>query len=136
MQIVGEVRKHNFFHSTVKTIFIEEPEAGLHPSFQSKLAEMFQDANHRFGLQFIIETHSEYLIRCFQRMTAQNIISPELTQIYYFHHPDDVPSNKDQCYEINIEKNGALTQSFGGGFFDESSKLIFGLYQRAKNSDN
>jgi AAA15 family ATPase/GTPase len=51
---------------------IEEPENHLHPKLQSKLADFFIDAKNRFGVSFIIETHSEYLIRKIQYLVMQS----------------------------------------------------------------
>jgi predicted ATPase len=44
-------------------IIIEEPEANLHPAFQSKLANLFLKTYNEYRIRFIIETHSEYIIR-------------------------------------------------------------------------
>ncbi|UOQ76534.1 AAA family ATPase [Hymenobacter sp. 5516J-16] len=59
-------READTAHSKWQTrvVLIEEPEANLHPQFQSLLAELFAETarQHRY-LQFVIETHSEYLIR-------------------------------------------------------------------------
>ena len=44
-------------------IIIEEPESNLHPNLQSLLADLFIDAASKFKIQFILETHSEYLVR-------------------------------------------------------------------------
>ncbi|WP_158550062.1 DUF3696 domain-containing protein [Runella aurantiaca] len=61
-----------------KKVFIfEEPEANLHPKFQSQLADMFIDAAKTFNIQFIIETHSEYLIRKLQYLIAKSAALPE-----------------------------------------------------------
>lgn len=61
-----------------KKVFIfEEPEANLHPKFQSQLADMFIDAAKTFDIQFIIETHSEYLIRKLQYLIAKAAALPE-----------------------------------------------------------
>ncbi len=44
-------------------IIIEEPEANLHPAFQSKLTELFIETYQEYKIRFIIETHSEYVLR-------------------------------------------------------------------------
>ncbi len=129
-----------------KKLFIEEPESNLHPALQSKLAELFADAAENFGIQFVIETHSEYFIRKLQMLTANTYAKnrdnrlPALktkdTQLYYFYPQDDVPEGEKQVYKINIEEDGALTKNFGKGFFDESSNLNIALYNFTSANKN
>jgi AAA15 family ATPase/GTPase len=111
-----------------KIIIVEEPEANLHPANQSKLVDIIVDAAATYGIQFIIETHSEYLIRKLQYLTAKGQIKPEDTQIYYFHPPDDVPQGEEQVKKINIQEDGSLNKEFGRGFFDEADNLAIDLY--------
>ena len=106
---------------------IEEPESNLHPALQSKLADFFTEAAKNFEIQFIIETHSEYLIRKLQYLTANKEIIPADTKIYYFYPPNNVPVGEKQIYAINIKEDGRLSKPFGNGFFDESSKLMIDL---------
>lgn len=103
---------------------IEEPEANLHPALQSKLGDMFIDAAETFGIQFIIETHSEYLIRKLQVQTAKEVLKPEDTQIYYFYNPNEIPKDEKQIVPINILSDGRLNRPFGSGFLDESANLM------------
>ena len=113
-------------------IIIEEPESNLHPALQSKLADLFVDLSKRFNIQFIIETHSEYLIRKLQYLTAKKEIKPSDTQLYYFHHPERIPEGEKQIYPINIREDGSLTKNFGTGFFDEAGAQELKLYQIIK----
>jgi predicted ATPase len=98
-------------------VIIEEPEQNIHPKWQSKLADLFAYVNKEFGFRFIIETHSEYIIRRTQAMIATGEVPFEQNpfKVYYF------PEN-GQPYDMEYQKSGRFVQSFGHGFFDESAK--------------
>lgn len=117
-------------------IIIEEPESNLHPALQSKLADFFSEAAKEFEIQFIIETHSEYLIRRLQYLTAKKEIEAEDTQIYYFYPPNDVPKGEKQVYPINITNDGKLNKNFGKGFFDEADNIALELFLLNNNQSN
>ncbi len=118
---------------------VEEPESNLHPALQSKLADLFVDAAKNFDTQFIIETHSEYLIRKLQYLTAKGEIKPEDTVIYYFYppdHPDVVSGREPQVKKINILPDGSLSGEFGSGFFDEADNIALELFLLKKSQEN
>lgn len=122
-----------------KVVIVEEPEANLHPALQSKLADMLVEATTKHNIQLIVETHSEYLIRKLQYLTANS--KSELqsvdTIIYYFYPPDKIPEGEQQVEKIQILEDGSLSKDFGTGFFDEADKIaisIFGLQQQAQKN--
>ena len=109
---------------------LEEPEVSLHPSLQSKLALAFEDAYTNYGISFIVETHSEYLIRKSQAIISQYDIEGKDFQknpfkIYYF-NPDGT------SYEITYGESGRLKNSFGPGFFDEAGNSSMEILKREK----
>ncbi len=114
-------------------LLVEEPETNLHPELQSKLADMFVDAAGTFNIQFILETHSEYLIRKLQYLTANKDhefnIKPEDTAIFYFNNPKNLQKDDQLVRRISIRENGILDGSFGPGFFDEASNLIKEIFK-------
>jgi predicted ATPase len=122
--------------SKKKQFVIEEPETNLHPALQSKLAEMFVDAQLTFAYQLIIETHSEYLIRKLQYLIGKGTYKASNTSLYYFYHPDNVPLGEHQVKKIGISENGLLLESFGKGFLDESDSIAMDLYQITKGQNN
>lgn len=113
------------------TLLIEEPEANLHPSLQSKMAELFIDAASRFNIQFLVETHSEYLIYKFQEYIGREMVSPDDVKMYYFNHPNDVKEGLKDRYinRVQIAKDGSIDYNryFGTGFFDEQNNLKLSL---------
>lgn len=110
-------------------IILEEPEANLHPAFQSILADILVLAAKWFNMQFITETHSEYLIRKLQYLTAtDNHIKAGDIAVYYFHENAE---QKAPLY-IEIGKDGSLSDDFGPGFYDEAIRTKFDL-MRLKN---
>ena len=117
----------------------EEPEANLHPKFQSKLADLFSDTYKESGNQFIIETHSEYMIRKFQILVKEEKIKPEDIVIYYFNDPNGKKEDKDelqQVKKINVLEDGSLSDDFGSGFYDEAANLAISLFDLRKNRQN
>ena len=104
------------------TIAVEEPEVHLHPNFQSKLADMFFDAYNNYNVHFIIETHSEYLIRKFQLMVADNSISLRSSHISLNYVEKEYGDSHNR--KIEIMEDGRLSKPFGPGFFDESKALV------------
>ena len=114
-------------------MIFEEPEANLHPAFQSNLADLFYESMRDFELQFIIETHSEYMIRKFQYLVAKGELKKEDVVIYYFNDPNNVPKGEKQVKKIEIQEDGSLSDDFGAGFFDEAANWELELLRLKKN---
>jgi hypothetical protein len=111
------------------TIAIEEPEVHQHPKFQSMLADVFVDAYLNYNVHFIVETHSEYLIRKLQNLVANKTIDESEISLMYMYDADPSKRNlgKPQVHIIDICSDGRLSESFGEGFFDESDRLVRNL---------
>ena len=120
---IGEV---NLFDdntpSLPTTVIIEEPEQNLHPKMQSLLADLFCYLTSEANLRFLIETHSEYLLRKTQVIVAeQNFIDQEDLDknapfaVYYLPTTDEAP------YKMNYQISGAFKEKFGEGFFDAAT---------------
>lgn len=119
------------------TIIIEEPEANLHPNLQSKLADVFVTTLKFYpDLKFIIETHSEYFIRKLQFLTAKKEISADSTIIYYFNADKYVAYQEPKVKKIEIRNNGNLSDTFGPGFYDETTRLQFDLMKLNQEQNN
>ena len=107
------------------TILIEEPEQNLHPKLQSKLADLFCGLNKEYHYRFIIETHSEYLIRKTQVIVAEENYEDENAlkennpfMVYYF----DGGNEEIPYYQMQYTLSGRFANKFGEGFFDEAGK--------------
>src|SRR5690606_12173103 len=120
-----------------RLLVLEEPESNLHPSLQSKLADLFMEILTNNNIRLLIETHSEYLIRRLQYLVGTNDIDPDKIGINYFQMKlQGKRKRKIEFYEINIGKDGRLSREFGPGFFDEADNLSVELFLRNKNPDN
>lgn len=111
---------------TKTTITVEEPENHLHPKFQSMLAEMFADAYKNYGIHFIVETHSEYMVRKLQVLVARKELTPSEVSLQYFYNPNIElrPLGEPQVKDIPIREDGILLAPFGPGFLDETANLV------------
>ena len=118
----------NFYHYGEKVVIIEEPEQNLHPSLQSKLADLFYEINRDYKFRFIVETHSEYLVRRSQVIVASAYKNAEKNakgwdnpfKVYYF------PA-EGYPYDMEYATDGYFENPFGKGFFNVSSELSLDL---------
>lgn len=123
------------------TIIIEEPEQNLHPKLQSLLADLFYEVyqypkktnKDSWGISFLVETHSEYLVRRSQVLVAKMFKEgSEDIPISVFYVTGD---NKMPSYEMGFQKNGKFEKSFGKGFYDVSDDAAMELFD-LDNEDN
>lgn len=121
--------------SSIASLIFEEPEANMHPAWQSKLSEMFLEASKTMGVNFIIETHSEYLIRRLQNFVASKEVNSEDIIIHYIGKKDP-KTNDPEVRNITINKNGTLSEEFGSGFIDEADNLAIDLFNLNKLNKN
>ena len=119
-----------------ESLLIEEPEANLHPKLQSLLADMFSEVYKKFEIHFLIETHSEYMIRKFQYLVAKGELQEKDVVIYYFNDPNNVPADEKQVKKITILEDGSLSDDFGPGFYDEAANWKFELLRLKNNRKN
>lgn len=107
-------------------LIVEEPEISLHPYLQSKLVDFFFDVNHEYGIKFIVETHSDNIIKRTQvvglskGLLDNDIENTNPFRVYYF-HVDEGP------YEMKYTSEGKFNRNFGEGFYDVSSKSTMEL---------
>lgn len=125
--IIINDRKNTRYRTPV-TVIVEEPEQNLHPQKQSQLIDFFTDVSDEYGVKFIIETHSEYLVRRSQGIVAskkyadQDALEKKCPFKVYYFPENDIP------YKMNYRTDGKFSNKFGSGFFDEATKLSFELF--------
>ena len=104
------------------TVALEEPEVHLHPRYQSLLADMIVEAYQKYNVHFIIETHSEYLIRKLQVLVADKKC-PLTSANISLNYVERESSGRTMVRKIDVREDGRLDGSFGEGFFDEAGGL-------------
>lgn len=78
-----------FYAATNSTVLMEQPEIHLHPAVQANLADLFISAitaredSRKRGLQLIVESHSEHLLRRLQRKIAEGEIRETDVALYF-----------------------------------------------------
>ena len=110
------------------TVLLEEPEQNLHPAVQSQLADLVNIINKDYGVRFVIETHSEYLVRHTQVLAAR-LFKEGLYDIPFkvFYITGE---NAHPYDDMGFQKNGKFEKAFGPGFFnvaDDAAMELFDL---------
>lgn len=88
-------------------VLLEQPELHLHPNAQAELADLLLDVAEKRDLQLIIESHSEHILRRFQRRIAEaesKFATPDNVRAYFC-----VPTDKGSvASDIKIDRFGQI----------------------------
>lgn len=109
--------------SSLKTILIENPEAHLHPSAQSRLGIFLSEMAHA-GLKIILETHSDHIINGIRIAIKKETIENENVLFNFFEQGEKLGQNTIR--EISIDKEGNLSD-WPKGFFDQYENDLMDL---------
>ena len=103
------------------TLCVEQPEIHLHPRLQANIADLLIDTivdEPGKRKQWIVETHSELLIRRIRTRIAQGDISPSDVSVLYV-DPDDDDYEGSAIKELRLDENGYWLDEWPHGFFDD-----------------
>ncbi len=135
ISLASMIRKYE--HTYAKPfVIIEEPEQNLHPDLQRMLTELLAYVNENYKFKFIVETHSEYMIRRSQVLVSEGEFKNEKDleencpfRVYYF--PKD-----GEPYDMEYTITGRFGKQFGKNFYDASARDAVELNKREIASRN
>jgi predicted ATPase len=100
-------------------ILLEQPEIHLHPSVQFRLADVFVDAMKNRGVQIVVESHSEHLLRRLQLRVAEAGISPAEIALYFC----DIDEAGSKLTPLEVDLFGSIKNWPKDFFGDEFGEL-------------
>lgn len=101
------------------TIILEQPEIHLHPSVQAWLADVLIDVVKERGVQIIVESHSEHLLRRLQRRVAEEEIASNDTALYFCRLED----GESRIEKLDVDSCGNIRNWPRDFFGDELGDL-------------
>lgn len=110
-------------------MIVENPEAHLHPSAQSKIGRFLSRVANS-DVKVIVETHSDHFLNGVQIAAATEEINSENVAINYF----SIDENNEQpdIESLTINAKGELSK-WPRGFFDQSQSDFAELFRLRKN---
>lgn len=92
---------------------ISQPEIHLHPKIQAQFGNYLANQVERTQKQYIVETHSEYLLNRIRLLLTTGELKPEDVRVLYFEN-DGI---KSTVYDVEFATNGQI-KGAPAGFFD------------------
>lgn len=114
-------------------VILEQPEIHLHPSVQSGLADVFIDAIRTRGIQVILESHSEHLLRRLQRRIAEETLPRNDICLYFC----DVEQGRSRLSRLELDLFGNISnwpKDFFGDEFGEMKAMTEAAMKRHRKA--
>jgi energy-coupling factor transporter ATP-binding protein EcfA2 len=106
-----------------RVVLVQQPEVHLHPKAQAALGSFFCELARDNTKQFVIETHSDYLVDRVRMAVAQGQISAESVNIVFLER-DGLDVN---VHELVLDETGNITNApncYRQFFFEEEARLL------------
>ena len=114
----------SIFDPDNRIICLEQPEIHLHPRLQAQVADlMIETSRGRAGKQWIVETHSELLVRRIQRRIEEGVLQPSDVCLIYV---DPQEHGGSEMIMLRLDENGDFIDDWPSGFFEESYNEVMG----------
>lgn len=116
-------------------LLLEQPEMHLHPSVQSDLADLIIEVSKARKIQFIIESHSEHLLRRIQQRIALEEIAPSFAKVYFC----EPTSSGSHLEELRVDEFGQIVnwpKNFFGSVEDELLTMTQARLNRQRRKRN
>lgn len=101
------------------TVIMEQPEIHLHPSVQSGLADVILTVAKVRNLQVIVESHSEHMLRRFQRRVADESFKSDNIKLYFCNSI----GGKSELVDLNLDMFGEILNWPTEFFGDEMTEI-------------
>jgi len=108
-----------FYAPSRSSVILEQPEIHLHPAAQSELGDVLLAAVKDNGVQLLVETHSEHLLRRLQRRIAEGEIDDEDVALYFV----ETRSGRSKIFELTVDQYGNIINWPAEFFGDEIGDL-------------
>lgn len=86
------------------TLFVSQPEIHLHPSIQSKFGEYVANQVKSSDKNYVLETHSEYLINRLRLAIVEGYIAEEDVKLYHLENKN----NEAIVHPVKLTKTGEI----------------------------
>ncbi|MDD4894594.1 MAG: DUF3696 domain-containing protein [Candidatus Omnitrophica bacterium] len=103
-------------------LLFENPEAHLHPQGQVRIG-MLMALAAAYGIQVVIETHSDHILNGARVAIKEGIIKPDQTSLLFFTGETVGDKYKHNILKPIIDQNGRI-DNWPDGFFDEWEKQL------------
>ena len=131
-------------------ICVDQPEVHLHPKLQAEIAELMiatRDHDHKacaihqheccvdkdecefISKQWIVETHSELLVRRIQSHIAEGTLDKNEVSVLYV----EPSEHGSEIIPLELDDQGEFVMDWPAGFFDESTAEILRVLRRGRD---
>lgn len=104
-------------------LLLQQPEVHLHPKAQAALGSFFSNLVEAGERQFVIETHSDFIVDRIRQEVAMGRLSSKSVQVLFF----DKPDLKTNVYVLDVDSDGNIVnapQGYRNFFLREELNLI------------
>ena len=135
ISLIGNLYNFNILMKTYRpVIIIREPEVYLHPTLIENIIEYlfkFANSQRRDGLKFVIESHSETVLRTIQKITKEAKPEHKDVGIYYVEQKRNKHGKRigSIIKDLEIQDDGFLGKEVPKGFFAVNTNLIEALWK-------